>query len=132
MSTESCVIPQLIGRVFDKVEGRPGTGVLRFTAGNGYEVVFHHDQDCCEKVEIVDIVGDLHDLEGSPVVMAECATNSDGAVLPPEGRDWQDCFVWTFYKFATTKGYVTVRWLGQSNGYYSMSVDMLVTGPKEV
>lgn len=86
-----------------------------------------HHQDCCESVSIESIDGDLEDLVGAPLIMAEEAS-SEG-VEPIEGS--LDLFTaesctWTFYKFATQKGYVTIRWYGTSNGYYSESVSFEV------
>lgn len=93
---------------------------LIFTTSEGEVFKSYHDQDCCEYVCIEDIDGDLEDLIGSPILQAEEVTNTEDTF----GRiEYPDSFTWTFYKLATIKGYVTIRWLGESNGYYSESVD---------
>ena len=93
-----------------------------FTAGNGQKWLMYHDQDCCEGVYVEDIIGNLDDLVGAPIIMAEEVSTSDEnpAGVPSKGS--QDSWTWTFYKFATIKGYVTIRWYGESNGYYSERV----------
>lgn len=88
---------------------------LEFERDDGRRFRFYHEQDCCELVTISDICGDLADLVGSPMLQAE------GVSAQKETEDGSA--TWTFYKFATLRGSVTVRWVGQSNGYYSESVD---------
>lgn len=81
----------------------------------------HHEQDCCENVSIDSVVGDISDLIGVPILLAE---ESEGE-LPPKnefGYTDESC-TWTFYKLGTVKGYVDIRWYGSSNGYYSEHVD---------
>lgn len=96
---------------------------LIFTLENGERYQLYHQQDCCEGVTIQDIIGDLDDLIGSPILMAEeivfVQENPEGVKI----FDYQESFSWTFYKLATIKGYVTIRWYGASNGYYSEKVD---------
>ena len=76
-------------------------------------------QDCCEGVWIESIVGDLNDLIGSPLLVAE-EVSSETTL----DNDKEIETRWTFYKFDTAKGGVTVRWYGESNGYYSTEVDI--------
>lgn len=113
------VIEELLGETFDSVrrEDYDGGDALIFE-NDQKSVVFYHAQDCCENVSIEDIEGSLGDLEDSPLTMAEVSSKSE------ETTEWGDEAEWTFYRFATIKGYVTVRWYGTSNGYYSTSVDM--------
>ena len=83
-------------------------------------VKLYHEQDCVESVTIDDIVGDLDDLVEEPILLAEEVTSNEN----PAGvsLQFQDSFTWTFYKFATRKGYVDIRWYGKSNGCYSEAV----------
>ncbi len=109
-------IENMIGKVFTSVTQ---DGETMTFANDKERFTFLHYQDCCESVSIEDIVGDLSDLEGEPLLMAE-EVSGEAPVLD----DYYECVEWTFYKFATRKGYVDVRWMGESNGYYSTSVDM--------
>lgn len=125
MSTSE--IGSMVGAVVDRVVGDKGDDRMIFYAADGRAFHFYHSQDCCESVDIEDICGDLADLIGSPIVLAEEVSNE-----PEPEREYQpDSCTWTFYRFATAKGSVTVRWYGESNGYYSESVDFHVDAETE-
>ena len=101
---------------------------LRFSGEEFFKL--YHEQDCCESVWLDDICGDLSDLEGVPLLQAEYVTH-DRDDTDLNDRDHDESVLWTFYKFATVKGSVTVRWVGTSNGYYSESVDCRRTNKKQ-
>ena len=92
---------------------------LMFEDTDGVRYSFFHTQDCCESVYIEDICGDLDDLVGSPLVEAEVVVSECGC---DEDHESDQVREWTFYKFGTAKGFVTVRWMGSSNGFYSTGV----------
>lgn len=123
-----------------------GDNEIHFVTANDRVFKMYHSQDCCESVYIESIVGDLNDLVGTPILLAVESSRSDTdkfltaeaiAMLSPqelaeytaqrlvplpEQENTDSSFTWTFYKLATIKGYVDIRWYGTSNGYYSESV----------
>lgn len=111
-------VSELFGKTLKNVY--EASDEIIFEVDNGDKYKLYHSQDCCESVSIEDINGDLQDLVGSPITLAEESTSSEN----PDGveKGYQDSFTWTFYRFATVKGYVDIRWYGESNGYYSESV----------
>lgn len=114
-------IEELIGKILVSVETNKKMDVITFITNEGEKFIMYHDQDCCENVAIEDINGDLKDLIETPILLAEEVISEEN----PEGvvKKYQDSFTWTFYKLATIKGYVDIRWYGESNGYYSESVN---------
>ena len=111
-------IENMVGKVFTSVRNE-GTELVFQNATESF--VFFHQQDCCEHVSIEDVCGDLEDLVGEPLLLAEEVSGE----TPVDFNEMDyESVTWTFYKFATRKGYVDVRWLGESNGYYSEGVSL--------
>ncbi len=115
-------IAVLIGKTIVEIQGSAGDDTMRFVCAGGDKFLMYHSQDCCESVAIEDIVGDLKDLIGLPILRAEEATSGERPADIAEPDYTPESETWTFYKLATIKGWVDIRWHGTSNGYYSESV----------
>lgn len=109
---------ELIGKTITKIDNN--SDELIFECSDGAHYKMFHEQYCCERVNLEEIIGDLEDLIDTPLLSFDEETNSDS---PPS--EHSDSFTWTFYKLSTIKGYITLRWFGESNGYYSESVELV-------
>lgn len=110
----SKVYEELIGKVIINITGAEnGSNEIIITFDDDTKYHMYHHRECCEDVYIEDVIGDISDLINHPLYMCEEVTEDD-----PKDT----CILWTFYKFATVKGYVTIRWYGESR-YYSTTVD---------
>ena len=115
-------ISALLGKTIKAITGGAGDDRITFECDDGTTFAMYHEQDCCESVNVEDIVGDIDDLIGSPILRAEEATSDARPTDLPAPEYEDESQTWTFYKLATMKGYVDIRWYGSSNGYYSESV----------
>lgn len=116
----TCVLKDLEMQTIAKIA--VGDTEVIFELENGKRYAMWHHQDCCEHVRLIDVVGDIDDLIGVPLAVAE---ESSGETPPDlaDSHSPSESYTWTFYRFGTRKGWVTFRWLGESNGYYGESVD---------
>lgn len=80
--------------------------------------LMNHSQDCCESVVVESISGDPSKALGEVIIDATEHTNRDN---PKPGSD--QSHTWTYYTIRTQSETIVIRWYGESNGYYSESVD---------
>lgn len=117
-------LKSLIGKTVTKIDSnQDGEILLTLHLSDGTRMLFVHPQDCCETVDLDDVDGDYDDIIGHPLTLAEEVSNT-----PNEPKDqYDESYTWTFYRLATVKGYMTLKFYGSSNGYYSEEV-RVVTG----
>lgn len=94
-------IKELKNKTVSKIDVLDDKEGLSFYVDGYKKVTLQHTQDCCECVELNDVCGDLDDLLHSPLLRAEVETNKGHC------------------------GEVVLRFLGESNGYYSEDVDVI-------
>lgn len=124
---------ELKGLTLTRVTGaEKGCDRITLETACGRSLIMYHRQDCCEAVAVEDVTGDVSDLIGTPLLEAEEVSSGgyDGVIvggvrddrfpIPDDPESW----TWTFYKLGTVKGFVTIRWLGLSNGCYSEGVEL--------
>lgn len=145
---ESVGFETLKGKTIEAIRGlEKGSEQFFIDCTDGTKFKMTYYQDCCACCDIEDISGDINDVIGSEILLAEEVssfspsdeTMSERAAeyqkyveaCKAEGTDpWYDSLesflsyrykseTWTFYKLSTIKGSVTIRWYGSSNGYYS-------------
>lgn len=99
---------------------------IEFIAEDGTRFLLSYEMDIGNEVYIESIVGDLSDLVGMEILMAEESVSEDGdeGAIPPVDdldpeNEYDNSYTWTFYKLASAKGYVDIRFFGKSNGYYA-------------
>ena len=91
--------------------------VVRINFDDGTYIKQFHYQDCCESVLVAQVDGDPDRFIGATCIqLLEKVTN-------PVTEDYYESVTATFYTLVTSKGYLDWRWTGESNGYYSESVD---------
>ena len=113
----------LIGRTLESITINEHRDEMLFACTDGEAFLAYHMQDCCESVAIHDIVGPLCGLIGSPIVEASEDSTSEEWPADVEKPGYTESFTWTTPRFKTQDGIeVTVRWLGESNGYYGEDV----------
>lgn len=108
-----------VGEISDVITPEFGGSIMLIETDDGERYVMGHHQECCEQVWLEDVCGDLSDLIGSQIVEADESSNQEDDAETGGTRTW------TFYKMRTKNGAVTLRWCGESNGYYSEAVSLV-------
>ncbi len=118
--SNDCDISVLVGKTITNVYEGSDNAEIIFECTDGTSYKTYHMQDCCESVWFEDSDNALSCLVGETVTSAY-STSQD---MPEESESG----TWTFYTVASRNVSVTMRFCGESNDYYSESVDFCKIG----
>ena len=109
-----CDIDDLVGKV---IKGWAYSDEYFQILTDDYVYIFYHEYSCCESVWLTQVDGINDKIIGSRIVIAEVVTD--------EKDTEYGHITWSFYKIGTNKGMIDFRFQGESNGYYSETVDLI-------
>jgi hypothetical protein len=112
-------LEELVGKKITSISTSEGAYLVVITCEDGSAYTMMHRQDCCENVWLEDTDADPQLLVGETATDAYCTTSGYEQAL--------EYGMWTFYTIASRNTSVTFRFCGESNGYYSVGVDLIKT-----
>ena len=114
----------LVGEVLDAVDIDREKDQILLTTRSGRNFLVYHKQNCCETVAISGQDGSFDKLIGKPIVEARDITVDTSEEAAGSSQTT------TILVFRVDDQTVISRWIGDSNGYYSESVDIeeLISG----
>ena len=118
--SEITKVEELVGEVLTYIDIDPENNIILLTTESGREIKIYHRQDCCESVKIESTDGEWRSLLGFPITRATREEVSEGDPVP----ECPDSWMRTTLTFHTSVATVISRWIDESNGYYSESVDL--------
>ena len=104
-------LENLVGKTIVSIQGLETDLGIFLTCSDGSVYEWYHCDECCDIISLNDILGNISDLIGSPIVKYSKESREVDLLLIETG--------WSFYNVATDKEFVTVRWYGESSGNYS-------------
>lgn len=111
-----CDFDNLVDKTIVRVNmDRHNNAEIVFTCSDGTKYTTYHSQDCCESVWFEDSDNAPDSLEGETIVKAYVNSESN--------PNASESGTYTFYTLVSRNVSVTFRFNGESNGYYSESVD---------
>lgn len=119
------IVKEVEGRTIADIKGlEQHSDEVRLVLDDGRELIFYHCPDCCEMVSLADFEDD--GIIGGAIFDIEEVIDASETDKP---REYAESWTWCFYKVETTNGGLWMRWLGESNGYYSEQVEVLIIEP---
>ena len=106
----------LVGETLTHIDIDPENNEILLTTKSDKKIIIKHDQNCCESVKLVYYSPNWKKLIGKVIV-----DTSENAVSSMNGYDSRTD---TDLTFSVDDATVITKWVGESNGYYSETVDI--------